>query len=136
MTIKVGHALVLNLPFANGSPSFYKRPFLVIDIYDNFIDLLNVSSIKGKEKKLLYPSNKKIINYYPPFDVPSFVKMDELYTIEYFSDLNKSIYKQRPPLDDIEINRVIDSFHIYREYNEIIHVTYLEPFVRKENFIN
>lgn len=42
---------------------------------------MNVSSVAGKERKLLFPANRRIAKYDPPFLVDSFVKLDSLVTI-------------------------------------------------------
>jgi hypothetical protein len=130
-----GHVLALQLPFANGAPCNAKRPFLVIDKNNGTLDLLNISSTRGKEKKLLYPSNEKIKNYFPPLDQPSFLKLDELYTIEYFNDLHKSIYKRRKPIIPSEFNRLLHKFYTYKQKNEVKAVRYIEKMVRQENFL-
>jgi|SRR5690625_565063 len=131
--IIVGHVLALKLPFANGSPCHSKRPFLVIDKKDDTLDLLNISSSRRKERKLLFPSNKKINNYNPPLDEPSFVKLDELYTIDYFDDLTKSIYKRRDPMDSTEVDSIIQEYLGYKQNNEVVNVKYIETKVRQEN---
>ncbi len=133
MNIIVGHVLVLKLPFANGAPCFSKRPFLVIDKKDQTLDLLNISSTKGKERKLLFPSNLRIKKFYPPLDNPSFIKMDELYTIDNFDELHKSLYKNRPPIITEEVNRIISEYSKYRFENEVTSVKYLELQVKNEN---
>ncbi|WP_101844202.1 hypothetical protein [Halobacillus sp. Marseille-P3879] len=134
MPIIAGHALVLSLPFANGTPCNYKRPFLVIENYNNSsLDLLNVSSIRGKERKLLFPSNERINNFNPPLDAPSFIKMDELYTIDYFEDLHKSIYKRRSPIDSSELSRLVNEYTKYSAQNPVTQVRYIETTVRQRN---
>ncbi len=135
MTIVPGHVLALSLPFANGTPCNYKRPFLVIDKNENTLDLLNVSSVRGKERKLLFPSNEKINDFNPPLDQPSFIKMDELYTIEFFTDLYKSIYKRRPPINPPELSRLTNKYMKYEAQYEVKQVKYLEILVRQENLL-
>jgi len=133
MNIVEGHVLVLNLPFANGTPCKYKRPFLVINKYDNILELLNVSSIKGKEKKLLYPSNEKIKKYFPPLDYPSFIKKDELYIIDSFPELASSIYKRRDPIQTTELSRLVEKYLVYRERHDVTEVKYIETTVKEIN---
>lgn len=136
MKIIPGHVLALKLPFANGSQYPTKRPFLVIENNDNkTLELLNISTIKGKERKLLFKSNTKIEKYSPPLDEPSFLKMDELYIIDYFDDLYQSIYKRRDPLDSDEFNRLCDEFYKYKYTNKVTEVRYSKPFVFQENFL-
>lgn len=133
MAIVPGHVLVLKLPFASGAPCLRPRPFLVIDRNEDTLDLINVSSSRGKERKLLFESNEPIEKYYPPLDYPSFIKMDELYTIDYFEELHNQIYKRRPPLDSDELTRLTYEYMEYREKNEIAHVRYFETMVKEEN---
>ncbi|MGG0718654.1 hypothetical protein ABE096_13815 [Robertmurraya massiliosenegalensis] len=135
MTIIPGHVLALKLPFVNGAPCFSKRPFLVIEKQGNILNLLNVSSTKGKEKKLLYPSNEPIKEYDPPLDQPSFLKMDELYTIDYFENLHKSIYKRRAPINTLEFERLISEYMKYKHLYEVTNVKYLASKVKQENFL-
>ena len=68
------------------------RYMLVIEnnLNDNFIKMINVSSTKNKEHKLLYDSNISIQNY-SPLPVPSFAKLDTLYIIDYFNELENFI---------------------------------------------
>ena len=56
----------------------YKRPYLIVKVCVGYIEVLNISSTKGKEHKLLFPNNKEIKLYNPPLDKPSFVKLDSL----------------------------------------------------------
>lgn len=135
MGIIPGHVLALKFPFANGTPCNTKRPFLVIDKKDGNLDLLNISSTRGKERKLLFSSNEKIINWDPPLDQPSFLKMDELYTIDYFEELYKSIYKGRSPINSDEFSRLVGEFMKYQERQEVTHVKYIETMIRQENYL-
>jgi hypothetical protein len=102
--------------FADGTRS-YARPLLVIETNSelNTISLLNVSSIEGKKpSKLLIPSNKELQYYNPPFNRASFVKLDELYIIDYFDDLNKLIF-QSGLLDNNEFIRITNLFNEYKK---------------------
>ncbi len=60
------------------------------DVTNNKIEMINVSSIKGKEHKLIYNSNI-IINNYSPLPKPSFAKLDTMYLLDNFETLNKYI---------------------------------------------
>jgi len=133
MAIVPGHVLVLKLPFASGFPCLYKRPFLVIERNDETLDLINISSSRGKERKLLFESNESIEEYFPPLDEPSFIKMDELYTIDYFEELHTSIYKRRQPLDADELTRLTYEYIKYKERNEVACVRYMETMIKEEN---
>lgn len=65
-----------NIPFLDGKEPEYLRTYLIVRADEYGITVLNVSSIKGKEHKLLYPTNYPLKNYNPPFRKPSFVKLD------------------------------------------------------------
>jgi hypothetical protein len=75
VNIQPGNGLYLKLPhFADGGGG-YKRPFLVVNIEKSKrrIFLLNISSVNGKEHKLIRDSNELLLQYNPPFRVPSFI---------------------------------------------------------------
>lgn len=76
MDFAAGQGILGRIPFANGNMPEYDRP--VISVNADYIEVLIISSIKGKERKLLFPSNERLKIYDPPFDKPSFVKLDSL----------------------------------------------------------
>lgn len=133
--IIAGHVLALRLPFANGNLCKTKRPFLVLKNENNNLELLNISSTKGKERKLLYSSNVKINNYYPPLDYPSFLKLDELYIISHFDDLKNSVYKGRDPIITNEFNRLYHEFCVYEQNYIVSKIKQFETSVRQDNKI-
>lgn len=103
---------------ANGAVS-KSRPFLIIDITQNTLIALNVSSLRGKERKLLIPSNKKLKIYNPPFPHSSFVKLDELYIIDYFSEIGNAIMDRGRTLDAQMLDKVRTWHSNYAANNEI-----------------
>lgn len=135
MNIIPGHGLLLKLPFADGAPCSKNRTFLVIDVdsQTNKISLLNVSSIVGKAHKILFNSNVVLNNYKPPFMMPSFVKLDALYEIDYFSELDNRILHNGIPYDGNELIRIVDKFNIYRIENNITIVNYDQSQVKTVN---
>ena len=90
MSIVPGNGIFIRGCYEDGSDN-YERPYLVIENNGTLIKALNVSSLKGKEHKLSFPSNKIINKYKPPFVIPSFVKLDVLYEIELFSELSFAV---------------------------------------------
>ena len=81
--LKEGQAISAKLPFKNGTIARYNRPYLITKVYrNNEVDLIDVSSVKGKEHKLLFPTNHELSIYNPPFLKPSFVKLDSLRKID------------------------------------------------------
>lgn len=81
MTYKVGQAVLAKVRFKDGDMPKYSRPYLIVGVGDNYIDVINVSSSEGKESKLQKKSNKALFQYSPPFIKPSFVKLDSLVRI-------------------------------------------------------
>ncbi len=82
--------------------------------------MLNVSTSRGKEHKLLFESNEEIIKYNPPFAYKSFVKFDALYKVEKCTTLNKFILRRGQSLDTDELNRLTILYANYAENNEVI----------------
>jgi hypothetical protein len=83
LTLSVGQAVLGNFPFPDGTASEYLRPYLVVFVKPDCAGVLTVSSLHGKEHKLLMPTNYEIKKYDPPFNKPVFVKLDSL---KYFGD--------------------------------------------------
>ena len=73
------------------------------DNRNNILEMINVSSLKGKEKRLIYDSNIEIHNYYP-LPVPSFAKLKTLYKIENIKELKQCIYFNGLKLNEKELN--------------------------------
>ena len=48
------------IQFKDGQMPEYDRTYLVISTGADYIELLNVSTIKGKERKLFFPFNERI----------------------------------------------------------------------------
>ncbi|BDR59493.1 hypothetical protein [Xylocopilactobacillus apicola] len=74
--VSVGQAYWGKTCFADGSMPAYIRPYLIVEVLEKGVYVLNVSSSKGKENKLIYKSNYFLKNNYPPFPKSSFVKLD------------------------------------------------------------
>lgn len=108
-----GQGLLIKGQFANGEYCKYERPFLIISVSNTTVSALNVSSLKGKEKKLMIASNKRIFPYKPPFILPSFVKLDELYHFELFPQLDQFLVMNGKGMPPESINNVITNFHQY-----------------------
>ncbi|EOS7841261.1 hypothetical protein ED263_RS05430 [Enterococcus hirae] len=109
--VAVGEAYLGKISFVDGAKPLYSRPYLVVEILPDGVNVLNISSSKGKEQKLLYNSNYELKQYKPPFVKPSFAKLDskkfisfeELQTLKLLhnghksnsSDLNNILQKIR-----------------------------------------
>ena len=73
-----GHGILGRIRFVDGTMPDYDRTYLVVTVANDYIEVLNVSSIRGKERKLAFPTNERLRSYNPPFVMPSFVKLDSL----------------------------------------------------------
>ena len=73
-----GQGILGKIRFVDGEFPAYDRTYLVVTVKTGYIEVLNVSSIRGKERKLAFPTNERLISYNPPFVMPSFVKLDSL----------------------------------------------------------
>ena len=78
MCFMEGQGILGRTKFKDGSFPTYDRTYLIVNVFDDYIEVLNVSSLKGKERKLAFPANKRIHLFNPPFLKPSFVKLDSL----------------------------------------------------------
>lgn len=124
MSIIPGQGLLFKGFFANGTECGYERPFIVIDCTPSVVRVLNVSSIKDKATKLFYPSNKEIKNYNPPFRFPSFVKLDELYEIDHFTELNKLLLSGGRTMMECSFKYIINEFQRYSNSKHVQNVRF------------
>ena len=108
MNFAAGQGILGRLPFANGSMPEYDRPYLVVSANDEYIEVLIISSIKGKERKLLFPSNERLKVYDPPFDKPSFVKLDSLMRVAKAGWTELKILRSGEPLNKTEFLRILN----------------------------
>jgi hypothetical protein len=105
----------MKLPFADGVECQYSRPFLVVgrDDENKKLKLLNASSIKGKEEKALWDSNKVLDNHNPPFPRATFIKIDAIYEVDYFDDLSRMKMSRGLTLETIELQSVLTDCESY-----------------------
>ena len=73
---------------------------------ENYIEMINISSVKGKEHKMIYIGNYRL-NDFKPFKEPSFAKADTLYRIEYFPELEDYISFGGEKLNEIDFNNIL-----------------------------
>ncbi len=122
-------------PILSGGDIGKKFRYMLIVEYnkkDNVVKMINVSSLKGKEHNLLYSSNIEINNY-PPLPVPSFAKVNTLYIIDYFKDLEKYIAFKGQVLGDIQF-KYIDNYRLrYMQEKEIEIIQYTEKEFKELN---
>lgn len=106
MNFMEGHGVHGKIRFIDGEAPVYDRTYLVVTVSVEYIEVLNVSSIKGKERKLAFPTNERLKNYNPPFIKPSFVKLDSLTRAPKTEWGNLVILNQGRTLDNRELDRI------------------------------
>lgn len=133
--MKKGNFLHFVPPMLSGGATENKFRYMLVVEYnkkDNIVKMVNVSSLKGKEHKLLYSSNIEINNY-SPLPVPSFVKVNTLYIIDYFKELEKYIAFNGQVLGEIQF-KYIDNYRLnYMKEKEIEIIQYTEEEFRNIN---
>lgn len=110
---------MLKVDFADGGVCETNRTFLVINVEKENIHLLNISSVRGKERKLGFLSNKNIKRYKPPFMRPSFAKMDAVYIIPNDEWIDTKVLCNNRCMNPLEIQDIIQEYTSFRENNEI-----------------
>ena len=102
-----GQAFWGRIRFPDGEFPAYERPYLVVGADGEYIEILTVSSVVGKEWKLTLPTNKVISKYDPPFPRSTFVKLDSLQRV-HISDLaSVKLAKGGRMLDATELSEII-----------------------------
>lgn len=115
-----GQVLNLKIGYADGGEANYKRPFLIIDIIDNCIYSLNVSSLKNKTHKILFNSTLVINRYTPPLKVASYLKLNALYKVPIVNGIEKHLMDNGNALNSNEFNYIYQYFREFREDNKVI----------------
>lgn len=108
-TFLVGQAFYARINFLDKEAPAYDRPYLIVGVDDGYIEILNVSSVLGKEWKLAMPTNLEIMNYDPPFPKRTFVKLDSLQRVPISSLGNVSFSRKGARLDAAELAKIIQS---------------------------
>lgn len=104
-----GQGILGKIRFVDGKYPAYNRTYLVIKAEAAYIEVLNVSSTFGKEHKLLFPANKEIKSYRPPFLKPSFVKLDSAVKVFKQEWPYLSVLYHGEPMDKTELLEIIAS---------------------------
>lgn len=113
MSFIEGQGVLGRIMFIDGTMPEYDRTYLVVTVTNDYIEVLNVSSIRSKERKLAFPTNVRINNYNPPFKFPSFVKLDSLKKVYQDEWGNLQILNNGRSLDSNELNKIkslLDNF--------------------------
>ena len=106
MNFVEGHGILGFIRFVDGTMPDYARTYLVVSVTNDYIEVLNVSSIRGKERKLVFPKNEILRIYNPPFLMPSFVKLDSLTRVLKCDWGNLQILNNGRTLDMSELTRI------------------------------
>lgn len=106
MSFVVGQGILGKIRFVDGELPAYDRTYLVITVEPDYIEVLNVSSIRSKERKLAFPTNERLRSYNPPFEKPSFVKLDSLTRVESADWRNLQVLNSGRTLDGNELARI------------------------------
>lgn len=106
MSYVVGQGILGKIRFVDGEFPAYDRTYLVVTVEPDYIEVLNVSSIRGKERKLAFPTNERLRSYNPPFVRPSFVKLDSLTRVESGDWGNLQVLNSGRTLDETELVRI------------------------------
>lgn len=106
MSFVPGQGVLGCLAFRDGAIPDYARTYLVVSVSTDYIEVLNVSSIRGKERKLAFPTNERLRIYRPPFLKPSFVKLDSLTRVDVAEWGTLKLLYGGQPLDGSELARI------------------------------
>lgn len=109
-----------------------KRRYMLVTKNEDYIEMINISKIQGKDPKIFIRDyNVKLKNHYP-FKLPSFAKVNTLYKIEYFPEIERFISFGGRKINDTDFVNIIfqRKKHIERTQNENI------IFFSKEEFLN
>ena len=103
----VGQGICGKARFVDGQYPQYDRTYLVVSVTPEKVGILNISSTAGKEHKLLFPNNRHIKNYNPPFLKDSFVKLDSLVYVDAADICSFHVLHHGDCLEQNELNEII-----------------------------
>lgn len=118
--MKKGQSLNLKVSYADGGAANYKRPFLIIEVKDNYIYGLNVSSLSNKTHKVLLNSTLVIKRYNPPLRVLSYLKLDALYKFPIVDGIEKHLMDNGNELNKFEFEYIYQYYTEFKSNNRII----------------
>lgn len=103
--------------FAGGISNVSKRKcyMLVVDVFEEYVSLINISKIEDKPNCFTYKYNVPLKYSCPPLYVPSFAKTNDRYLLELFDDIDKLPICNGKTIDCTDYNNVIKQ---YRELDE------------------
>ena len=106
MNFVEGQGVLGKIRFVDGGFPPYDRTYLIVTVGQDYMEVLNVSSVKGKERKLAFPTNERLKTYDPPFKKPSFVQLDSLTRVESTDWDNLQVLNSGRTLDITELARI------------------------------
>lgn len=124
MDLEVGQVLSLRIRFNNsGVISSSKHPYLIVDIDEDFevIEVVQIDSLKGKEYKAAFTTNKTILCNNPfetVIDKDSYVQLDNKFTLELYDGL----LQYRRQKDKLSENKLQSVIAAYKEYQQKHHL--------------
>lgn len=94
-------------PKLDGNITSDKRRYMLIAKDNKKNEMINISKMDDKSvKQLLKDYNITLKNYYP-FKLPSFAKVNTVYTIDYFPELEDFISFGGEKLNERDFNNII-----------------------------
>ena len=112
-----GQCIIGCVPFKDGTPSLYRRPYLVVHIDDERqeVHILNISSIAGKEHKLNFPSNIPLNHSMPPLTQASFVKVDSCQQISFQLAQSFKLMSGGELMQADDLAAVLEAYEMYKQ---------------------
>ncbi|MBS5816150.1 MAG: hypothetical protein KIC96_15865 [Enterococcus casseliflavus] len=107
--VAVGQGVLGKITFLNGSEPKGNRPYLVVETTSEGCYVLDVSSSKGKERKLLMDSNHSLEQYDPPFILDSFVKLDSKKFVSNLEISKLRVLKGGSILNQKDLKTILDA---------------------------
>ena len=101
-----GQGILGKIRFVDGELPEYNRTYLIINVTSEYIEVLNVSSIRGKERKLAFSTNERLRSFKPPFLKPSFVKLVSLTQVKRADWSELQVLHNGVTLDQGELDRI------------------------------
>ena len=132
--LEVGQVLSLKIRFNNkGDIAKVPHPYIIASVTDDYVEILQIDSLKGKEHKALFASNKVIFYDNPQetvIDKDSYVQLDNRLTIENHCGL-LNYRRQQDVLSKEKLESLLEAYAEYHEKysvdeNKIVHITEAE----------
>lgn len=116
--LEVGQVLSLKIRFNNkGDVAKAPHPYVIAAVTDDYVELLQVDSLSGKEHKALFSSNRVVLSDNPKetvIDKDSFVQLDNRITVENYPGLAR--FRRQP--DKLSEAKLVSTLNAYAAYHE------------------